>query len=97
LPTIITAFVAPIKIAPTMTLMEYTVTPTAETLKRTRKTIKINTKNTLDLYDDNQTPEVFTDIDNYNDYNLDNDQENYPGWGSNPQGVSINIMILDGQ
>jgi hypothetical protein len=30
-----------------MTLMEYTVTPTAETLKRTRKTIKINTKNTL--------------------------------------------------
>jgi hypothetical protein len=74
-----------------MTLMEYTVTPTAETLKRTRKTIKINTKNTLDLYDDNQTPEVFTDIDNYNDYNLDNDQENYPGWGSNPQGVSINV------
>jgi hypothetical protein len=40
----------PIKIAPTMTLMEYTVTP-AEPLKRTRKTIKINTKNTLDLYE----------------------------------------------
>jgi hypothetical protein len=60
-----------------MTLMEYTVTPTAETLKRTRKTIKINTKNTGSLRDDNQTPEVFTDIDNYNDYNLDNDQENY--------------------
>jgi hypothetical protein len=44
---LLTASVAPIKIAPTMTLMEYTVTPTAETLKRTRKTIKINTKNTL--------------------------------------------------
>jgi hypothetical protein len=70
--------------------MEYTVTPTAETLKRTRKTIKINTKNTLDLYE-TTIREVFTDIDNYNDYNLDNDQENYPGWGSNPQGVSINV------
>jgi hypothetical protein len=83
--------VALIKIALTMTLMEYTVTPTAETLKRTRKTIKINTKNTFGSLRDTIRPEVFTDIDNYNDYNLDNDQENYPGWGSNPQGVSINV------
>jgi hypothetical protein len=60
-----------------MTLMEYTVTPT-ETLKRTRKTIKINTKNTLIFTRRQSDPEVFTDIDNYNDYNLDNDQENYP-------------------
>jgi hypothetical protein len=67
--------VAPIKIAPTMTLMEYTVTPTAETLKRTKQSKSIQ-KYFGSLRDDNQT-QVFTDIDNYNDYNLDNDQENY--------------------
>jgi hypothetical protein len=63
------------------------------------RNIETNTQNNQNQYkeyfgslrDDNQTPEVFTDIDNYNDYNLDNDQENYPGWGSNPQGVSINV------
>jgi hypothetical protein len=55
------------------------------------RNIETNTQNNQNQYkeyfgslrDDNQTPEVFTDIDNYNDYNLDNDQENYPGWGSN--------------
>jgi hypothetical protein len=52
------------------------------------RNIETNTQNNQNQYkeyfgslrDDNQTPEVFTDIDNYNDYNLDNDQENYPGW-----------------
>jgi hypothetical protein len=49
------------------------------------RNIETNTQNNQNQYkeyfgslrDDNQTPEVFTDIDNYNDYNLDNDQENY--------------------
>jgi hypothetical protein len=54
---LLTASCGSIKIAPTMTLMEYTVTPTAETLKRTRKTIKINTKNTLDLYETTIRPQ----------------------------------------
>jgi hypothetical protein len=48
------------------------------------RNIETNTQNNQNQYkeyfgslrDDNQTPEVFTDIDNY-DYNLDNDQENY--------------------
>jgi hypothetical protein len=63
------------------------------------RTVETNVQNNQNEYkeyfgslrDDNQPPEVFTDIDNYNDYNLDNDQENYPGWGSNPQSVSINV------
>ena len=47
------------------------------------------------LQKDNESAEVFTNIDNYSSYNLDNnsDQNNdrsYPGWGSNPQTVSIN-------
>jgi hypothetical protein len=57
--------------------MEYTVTPTAETLKRTQNNQNQYKEYFGSLRDDNQTPEVFTDIDNYNDYNLDNDQENY--------------------
>jgi hypothetical protein len=64
-----------------------------------RGTVETNRQNNQNQYkeyfgslrDDNQSPEVFTDIDNYNDYNLDNNQENYPGWGSNPQGVNMNV------
>ena len=48
------------------------------------------------LQNDNQTEEIFTNVDNYNSYNVDvqdqrNDNAGYPGWGSNPQGISINI------
>jgi hypothetical protein len=48
------------------------------------------------LQNENQSTEIFTDIDSYNDYNLENDtlqdyNSNYPGWGSNPQSVSINV------
>jgi hypothetical protein len=55
----------------------------SRTLKRTRKTIKINTKNTLDLYETTIRPLKSLRI-LLNDYNLDNDQD-YPGWGSNPR------------
>ena len=46
------------------------------------------------LQNNNQPVEIFTDVDNYNDYNIENDSldyNNYPGWGSNPQTVSINV------
>jgi hypothetical protein len=48
------------------------------------------------LQNESQSNEIFTDVDNYNDYNLEaetlnNDYQNYPGWGSNPQSVSINV------
>ena len=48
------------------------------------------------LQNTNQPVEIFTDVDNYNDYSLENDtlqnnNPNYPGWGSNPQTVNVNI------
>jgi hypothetical protein len=47
------------------------------------------------LQNNNQTVEIFTDVDNYNDFGVENDsmEDNgsYPGWGSNPQTVSINV------
>ena len=47
------------------------------------------------LQNSNQTVEIFTDVDNYNNYGIENDSlqdnNNYPGWGSNPQTVSINV------
>ena len=44
----------------------------------------------------NQPVKIFTDVENYNDYSLENDtlqynDKNYPGWGSNPQSVSVNF------
>ena len=47
------------------------------------------------LQKESQSNEVFTNIDDYSSYNLDNESQdsnynNYPGWGSNPQSVSIN-------
>ena len=47
------------------------------------------------LQKDNQNNEIFTNVDDYSSYDLDNNSDlsndrSYPGWGSNPQSVSIN-------
>ena len=45
------------------------------------------------LQDDNQSTEIFTDIDNYNSFNDTNqvNDDDYAGWGNNTAETSINL------
>ncbi|MBP4140321.1 hypothetical protein J3S90_00700 [Flavobacterium sp. P4023] len=48
------------------------------------------------LQKDNTSDEIFTNVDDYSSYDLNsesvqNNDTNYPGWGSNPQNISINF------
>jgi hypothetical protein len=69
-----------------------------------KKPIATETQNNKNQYKDyfrslqnnNHSPRTFTDIDNYNDYHLENEAsqneyENYPGWGDNVQNLGGNV------
>lgn len=70
-------------------------------IRNTEKTAQNNSSNHYKEYfnslqNDNQPTEIFTDVNNYSDYNPSNDtlqslNQDYAGWGNNSRKTTINV------